>query len=230
MGVKSFEVSIGDRFYAPLESRLNQSPWVVEKIRAATGVISLRCGHLTRIVEWDDLRDNYTKVGSVDLPPAATQEAREADAMYNEAAKALLDTGAERIPRDVLTAPYGTSSTGAMREKMNSVYDLVPFIELTEAYTRVAEFGAKKYAAWNWSKGLPRVQILSSLLRHSFAYLRGEERDKESGLMHTDHILWNAVTLVHNVHWCLEDGRRKEEAREYRDAAKAQHVAIIEKP
>lgn len=113
-----------------------------------------------------------------------------------------------------------TTSTGAKREKLNVIpYDLVPFQELTEAYARVAEHGVVKYDAWNWSKGLSRVQLLGSLLRHTFAYLRGEERDsgpKGSGLLHTDHILWNAVTLVHNVHWNLEDGRRGEPPRDYK--------------
>jgi hypothetical protein len=118
---------------------------------------------------------------------------------------------------------HDKSSTGAQREKLNDLpYDLVPFQEITEAYVRVAEFGAKKYAAWNWSLGLSRVQILCSLLRHSFAYLRGEDRDKDSGLMHTDHILWNAAALAHNVHWNLEDGRRGEPPRDYKDPEKTQ--------
>ena len=115
---------------------------------------------------------------------------------------------------------HPASETGAQREKLHSIpYDLVPFQEMTEAYARVAENGQTKYAAWNWSKGLSRVQILGSLLRHTFAYLRGEERDsgpKGSGLLHTDHILWNAAALVHNVHWDLADGRRVEPPREYK--------------
>ena len=110
------------------------------------------------------------------------------------------------------------ASTGARREKLNAIpYDLVPFQEITNAFTRVAEFGAIKYDPWNWSKGLPRVQLLCSLLRHTFAYLRGEERDADSGLLHTDHILWNAAVLCHNVEWNLEDGRRVEPPREYKD-------------
>lgn len=108
---------------------------------------------------------------------------------------------------------------GAMREKLSVLpYDLVPFQEMTDAFVRVAEFGAVKYAPWNWSKGLKRVQILGSLLRHTFAYLRGEDRDRESGLLHTDHILWNAAVLSHNVHWGLEDGRRAEPPRAYKDS------------
>lgn len=112
---------------------------------------------------------------------------------------------------------FPTARSGAQREKLEVLpYDLVPFQEITEAYARVAEFGARKYAPWNWSLGLKRVQLLGSLLRHTFAYLRGEDRDKDSGLCHADHILWNAVALVHNVHWNLEDGRRPEPPRDYK--------------
>lgn len=112
---------------------------------------------------------------------------------------------------------FDAASSGAMREKLAATpFDLIPYQELSEAYARVAEHGATKYAPWNWSKGLPRVQLISSLLRHTFAYLRGEERDKDSGLLHTDHILWNAVALCHNVHWDLEDGRRIEPERGYK--------------
>lgn len=117
-------------------------------------------------------------------------------------------------------AIFDAAESGAMREKLSATpYDLIPYIELSEAYARVAEHGAGKYAPWNWSQGLPRVQLLGSLLRHTFAYLRGEEYDsgpKGSGLRHTDHILWNAVALVHNVRWNLEDGRRTEPERAYK--------------
>lgn len=104
---------------------------------------------------------------------------------------------------------HPVATSGAKREKLHvAPYDLVPFQEITDAYARVAEFGAKKYGPWNWAKGLPRVQLLGSLLRHAFAYLRGEDYDRETGLLHADHILWNAAALCHNVQHCLEDGRR----------------------
>jgi len=120
------------------------------------------------------------------------------------------------------TEDHPAAASGAKREKLNVLpYDLVPFQEMTEAYVRVAEFGAKKYAPWNWSKGLSRVQILGSLIRHTFAYLRGEECDKDSGLSHTDHILWNAAALAHNVRWGLEDGRRAEPPRDYKNSPSA---------
>lgn len=146
------------------------------------------------------------------LTPGAVQGTVE-----NPAVKELLVAmAAEAVAHAEATA--ATEISCATREKKDAIpYDLVPYQEMTDAFVRVAEFGAKKYDAWNWSLGLKRVQILSSLLRHTFAYLRGEERDRESGLLHTDHILWNAAVLSHNVHWNLEDGRRAEPTRSYKD-------------
>ena len=113
---------------------------------------------------------------------------------------------------------FPKNESGASREKLGTnPYDLVPFQEMTDAYVRVAEFGAVKYAPWNWSKGLSRVQLCGSLLRHVFLYIRGEDIDQDSGLNHTDHILWNASALSHNVHWNLADGRRPEPYRKYKD-------------
>lgn len=92
-------------------------------------------------------------------------------------------------------------STGARREKLGSNrYDYMPSREVNEAYSRVATFGAKKYDTDNWMKGLPMSQITSSLERHLWAFMSGEDFDNGeggSGLCHLDHILWNAVALVY---------------------------------
>lgn len=89
-------------------------------------------------------------------------------------------------------------STGALREKLNTVrYDYMPALEVNEAYGRVATFGAKKYETDNWTKGLPFSQITCSLSRHIWKFMWGETHDADSGLLHTDHILWNAVALVY---------------------------------
>ncbi len=121
----------------------------------------------------------------------------------------------EGVVEDWRDAPENES---AERAKLKCPdYGLVPFQEIAESYSRVADYGAGKYSAWNWTKGLPRAQILASLMRHAFAYLRGEDYDKESTLSHADHILWNAAALVHNIHHDLEDGRRTEPARGYKN-------------
>jgi len=60
---------------------------------------------------------------------------------------------------------------------------------------KVLMFGATKYSAWNWTKGLKYTEICESLLRHTHAFLEGEDDDPESKLEHVGHILCNAMFL-----------------------------------
>lgn len=57
-----------------------------------------------------------------------------------------------------------------------------------EGLAAVLTFGAKKYAANNWRKGIGNSRLIAALLRHLFAISRGEETDPESGLPHIDHV------------------------------------------
>ena len=57
-----------------------------------------------------------------------------------------------------------------------------------EGLAAVLTFGAKKYAAHNWRHGLSTTRILAALLRHTFAIMRMEDIDPESGLPHIDHV------------------------------------------
>lgn len=51
----------------------------------------------------------------------------------------------------------------------------------------VLTFGAKKYAAHNWRKGIAISRLIGASLRHILAFLRGEDNDPESGLPHLSH-------------------------------------------
>lgn len=60
--------------------------------------------------------------------------------------------------------------------------------EALEGLAAVLTFGAKKYAAHNWRGGISYSRLLAALLRHTFAIMRGEYVDPESGLPHIDHV------------------------------------------
>ncbi|KQW00062.1 hypothetical protein ASC87_19945 [Rhizobacter sp. Root1221] len=56
-------------------------------------------------------------------------------------------------------------------------------LEIAKAFT----FGAKKYSANNWRKGFKWMRVTGALLRHVYAWMRGEKADPESGLSHLAH-------------------------------------------
>lgn len=72
---------------------------------------------------------------------------------------------------------------------------LIPLIGLEDA-ARVFTYGSKKYAAWNWAKGMAWSVPVACMMRHLAAMQRGEEIDPESGLPHVGHIMCNALMLA----------------------------------
>ena len=73
--------------------------------------------------------------------------------------------------------------------------DKVLSFNCLEGACRVFEYGTKKYAAWNWAKGMPWSVPLGCALRHIQAVLDGEFIDDESGLPHIDHVFSNLIML-----------------------------------
>lgn len=68
-----------------------------------------------------------------------------------------------------------------------------------EGISTVLGFGAKKYGEHNWRKGISQSRLIGASLRHTFAFLRGEDKDPESGLSHLYHagccLMFAAETL-----------------------------------
>lgn len=75
-------------------------------------------------------------------------------------------------------------------------FSLLP-LHLMEPVARVWELGAKKYAAWNWAKGMSWSVPIACMIRHIAAYMRGETIDPESGQSHMAHVICNAMMLLH---------------------------------
>jgi hypothetical protein len=66
-------------------------------------------------------------------------------------------------------------------------FELVP-VEALEQIVAALGYGARKYSPDNWRK-VPdgRRRYFGAMMRHAWAYWRGEERDAESGLHHLAH-------------------------------------------
>lgn len=64
--------------------------------------------------------------------------------------------------------------------------DLIP-VESLEEIGVVLRHGAEKYAPRNWEPGMRWGRCYAALLRHLFAWWRGEDRDPDSGLSHLAH-------------------------------------------
>lgn len=74
-------------------------------------------------------------------------------------------------------------------------HDLVPAFA-QEQYAKVLTKGAEKYEERNWEKGMDWSKVLASLKRHINRFERGEDFDKETGLLHMAHVMCNAGFLV----------------------------------
>lgn len=70
-------------------------------------------------------------------------------------------------------------------------YDLLP-PELMHGVADILTFGAKKYSARNWEKGMEWGRVYGALQRHLWAWWSGEDKDPETGKSH----LWHAGCCI----------------------------------
>lgn len=84
------------------------------------------------------------------------------------------------------SAASSDMSEGLKHDTGKPTFDLLPPEALAEMQ-KALEFGATKYDAWNWSKGMAWLRIWNACLRHLFAWAQGEDKDPESGLSHLAH-------------------------------------------
>lgn len=68
--------------------------------------------------------------------------------------------------------------------------------EAIEEEAAVMGLGEKKYGTWNWTNGLSVVRVASALLRHTYAFLGGEDLDPESGKSHMAHVRCCAAFII----------------------------------
>jgi hypothetical protein len=85
--------------------------------------------------------------------------------------------------------------TGGQKGAKPEAYALIPIEPLAEI-ARVYDYGASKYAPFNWQKGYSWNLSISALFRHIFQFLRGTSIDPETGCHHLAHAAFHLFTLM----------------------------------
>ena len=93
---------------------------------------------------------------------------------------------------DPLIRPGEWKLVKELQEAAQKLDQEKPRMELLDPYfldqvARVLTFGANKYAAHNWRKGLAISRTLGATYRHLNAFNAGEDIDAETGLSHLAH-------------------------------------------
>ena len=67
-------------------------------------------------------------------------------------------------------------------------YDLMP-PELLNAVSTILTYGAEKYNARNWEKGMAWGRVFGAIMRHLWSWWGRQDKDDETGYSH----LWHAA-------------------------------------
>ena len=62
--------------------------------------------------------------------------------------------------------------------------------------SEVLAYGAKKYEDRNWEKGMKWSRPFGALMRHLWAWWKGEDKDEETGFSHLAHAACNVMFLL----------------------------------
>lgn len=95
--------------------------------------------------------------------------------------------------REEVVKPVFTEGQKFDTDKLR--YELLP-PELLEETARVLTFGAVKYADRNWELGMKWSRPFGALMRHMWAWWRGENTDPETGYSHLAHAACCIAFLV----------------------------------
>jgi hypothetical protein len=144
------------------------------------------------------------------LPPR-TKPARE----FTDISMGRIEDGVliKRYPTESAPVAVADDAGGAVKADTGKApMSLLPRSALV-AEAEVLAFGARKYAAHNWRKGMKWSRLLDAALRHLTAFADGEDTDPETGLSHLAHLRCCAGFLIEYQEKGLgEDDRHKEAA------------------
>lgn len=178
-------------------------------------------------------REHWQKDGIGDV----NSNARGSGARYNTGKVAI-----ELIPLRLIAEQFelATTEDAPLNSMIGALWNLALFQEGGGAnYLRAAvecvgaswaecaavfDYGRRKYAEWNWAKGMQWSVPLACAARHLiFGMMAGEELDPESGLPHRGHFLCNIVMLLTFMRTYPEGDDRP--SQWLRDPAITEHAA-----
>lgn len=87
---------------------------------------------------------------------------------------------------DRILADDGFMTEGQKYDYGKLPLDLVA-VGYVEGTAAVLSFGSEKYAPYNWAKGMKWSRVYAALLRHLYAWWKGERVDPETGISHLYH-------------------------------------------
>lgn len=110
-----------------------------------------------------------------------------------------VDPTLDLLMEEITTAGERGLTLGIKHDAGKARYDLIPPQSL-RAVVDVFTFGARKYDAHNWMKGINYSRLLAAIHRHLSAIEMGEDIDKESKLPHAAHITASLFMLMYFQH------------------------------
>jgi len=117
-------------------------------------------------------------------------------------AQKLTETAPESLttsPDDIVimpttpATPIGAAEDIPGKQKKGKLHWSFLCYDALEEIVKVREFAVNKYGSSTAWENVPKEDWLEAGLRHYTAYLKGEEKDNETGLNHMAHVLCNAM-------------------------------------
>lgn len=78
-------------------------------------------------------------------------------------------------------------------------FELIPF-DLLADVNKVLQHGQRVYGTGNWRKpdGFKLSRCYNALLRHMFAWWKGEDNDPQTGISHLAHAMCNLLFMMYH--------------------------------
>jgi hypothetical protein len=103
---------------------------------------------------------------------------------------------ATSAPSTVIRTQGSSWPEGRKDDQGKLRYDLLP-AEALEEVVRVFTSGAARYGDRNWEKGITYGRVFGAVIRHMWAWWKGEGSDRDSGLPHLAHAAVDVLFLLH---------------------------------